>query len=968
MSRFALPISLRAAPFVLAALLVVLFAWAPQSALWPWLWSPTSPSSARRAVVDAAAAAAELRSLAANVSADAGVCRIYPRCLLYSCCSAGLLATMQASFAARASVARDSRDTSLSAPLAARMQGHPLEGLTLTKDSLAQGLAALPPTSPSTLTALRTRREFRVLYLAQGDDHRATLPRWYLRNMKDLLYLSFRNVTADLFFPKSNLCEGRMALYLAGRLLEMQQGWLYDYFVFLDDDVAPTTPGPLASFLFELDLLQWEPAIAGPFFRNGLGPPTTSVGSTAHLDFLYIAYHREVLELIHPWVFDFDSGCTWGSQLLQTYEFDLVARNHVLFSRDFVVANSKHRAYPRECNFDGAGPANVGFPGVHGYVKQKAGKQRAHCLPKTGVIVNDGFVQYLRVGVPRPRLSSYALSPSSSFDDGCAGSPIDFTNPGCCSFEAFSPRVLGGPYHNRVVAERNRSFPDTYSFIWGTTRWEFSGADTLAALGFIKSDIIMIDAAQISAFAPLDMRSLHSQITGLPRASRISIAGFSSLQLVVSELGVAHLPLEHEAITAISDTVAATFSITLPIWRLQYLALSVQASSAVAEVRKALHVSAAQHQLLLMSANLSAPWPLQPWFKMDFVFVTCYCPNCCSQGFPGWDGRGPDLARGDMSDPFFAGIQPSLAARTLKLEDLVAFLHLPPASLFVVNIGAACGFGGYGDPTQRLFAGVTTDGGGLQVPVGGLLLDAHGDPAFFSAYPRRPNVTLVAPITMEPSSIAATLANYSVPRDFALLKVDVDSVELGLISSILAAGYHPAVLHLEINTIFPPPLRFSIPLNTSYAELASAGIDKIFGGVSLSAAADFLIPHGYRLVEVDGWDTIWIRSDLAKRLPSSLPTSLAAAFKSGFLERVERHPQCYCEEFLHRVLNREMWGVAEEAAAAIAANDAAGAAEMLEKARRIVDQLMPRHPIVNSTGGGIMRYMLSLTGLSDGKV
>ncbi len=949
---------------LLAALLVIIFAWAPHSALWPWLLSPTPPSSAKRAVVDSATAAAELRTLALYISADAGVCRIYPRCLLYSCCSAGLLAATQASFEARVFVARDSRETSLFAPLAVRMQRHPLQGVTLTKDSLAQGLASLLPTPPSALLALRTRREFRVLYLAQGDDHRASLPQWYLRNMKDLLYLSFRNVTADFFFPKSNLCEGRMALYLAGRLLEIQQGWLYDYFVFLDDDVAAATSGPLASFLFELDLLQWEPAIAGPFFsNNGLGPPATSVGSTAHLDFLYIAYHREVLELIHPWVFDFDSGCTWGSQLLQTYEFDLVARNHVLFSRDFTVANSKHRAYSRECNFDGTGPAHVGFPGVHGYVKEKAGKERAHCLPKTGVIMNDGFLQYLRVGVPRPRLTSYALSPSSSFDDGCAGGPIDFANPGCCSFEAFSPRVLSGPYHNRIIAERSRSFPDTYSFVWGTSRWDFNGADTLATLGFTKDDVIVVDSAEMSAFTPLDMRSLHTQITGLPRATRISIAGFSSLELVVSELGVAHLPME---LAGVSDAAGAS-SLTLPLWRLQYLALSSRARTAVAEARKALHVSAAQHQMLLVSANLSAPWPPQPWFKMDFVYVTCFCPNCCSQGFPRWDGRGHDLARGDMSDPFFAGIPPSLAARTLKLEDLVAFLRLPSISLFVVNIGAACLFGGYGDPTQRLLAGVTTDGGGLEVPVGGLLLDAHAEPTLFSAYPLRPNVTLLNPITMEPSNIAATLANYSVPMNFAVLKVDVDSVELGLISSLFAAGYNPAVIHLEINTIFPPPLRFSIPLNMSYAELASGGIDKIFGGVSLSAVADFLVPHGYRLVEVDGWDTIWIRSDLAKRLPG-LPTSLAAAFRIGFLDRVERHPQCYREEFLHRVLNREMWGIAEGAAAAIAAGDAAAKTEMLEKARKIVDQLMPRYPIVLSSGGGVMPYMLSLTGPSDGMV
>ena len=345
---------------------------------------------------------------------------------------------------------------------------------------------------------------------------------------------------------------------------------------------------------------------------------------------------------------------------------------------------------------------------------------------------------------------------------------------------------------------------------------------------------------------------------------------------------------------------------------------------------------------------------------MDFVYVTCYCPSCCSQGFPSWDERGPDLARGDLADPYFAGLNPSLAARTLKLEDLVAFLHLPPASLFVVNIGAACGFGGYSDPTQRLLAGVSTAGNGLDVPVGGLLLDAQADPALFSAYPKRRNVTNIAPIRIEPLSIAATLERFSVPLDFALLKVDVDSFELGLISGFLTAGYRPAVIHVEINTAFPPPLRFSLPINMSNAELASFGDASIFGGVSLSAAADFLLPRGYRLVEVDGWDAVWIRLDLASRLPG-LPTSLNAAFKSGFLERVELNPQCFCQEVLPRVVNKEMWEIADDAAVALAADDQAGKVVALEKARNIVDKLMPRHPGT----GVVLRYMLDLTGPAD---
>ena len=114
--------------------------------------------------------------------------------------------------------------------------------------------------------------------------------------------------------------------------------------------------------------------------------------------------------------------------------------------------------------------------------------------------------------------------------------------------------------------------------------------DTLAALGFAESDVILVDAAEISALAPLDMRSTHSQISGLPCATRVSVVGIDALQLIVSESGVSHLPSEREAIAALADAsaAAAALSIALPFWRTRYLAMSAAARAAVAEAHNAL--------------------------------------------------------------------------------------------------------------------------------------------------------------------------------------------------------------------------------------------------------------------------------------------------------------------------------------------------------------------------------------------
>jgi hypothetical protein len=52
-----------------------------------------------------------------------------------------------------------------------------------------------------------------------------------------------------------------MALYLAARQLEMSQGWLYDYFIFADDDLE-ILQGNFTSF--ESSLKVWQPSIGCP--------------------------------------------------------------------------------------------------------------------------------------------------------------------------------------------------------------------------------------------------------------------------------------------------------------------------------------------------------------------------------------------------------------------------------------------------------------------------------------------------------------------------------------------------------------------------------------------------------------------------------------------------------------------------------------------------------------------------------
>lgn len=77
--------------------------------------------------------------------------------------------------------------------------------------------------------------------------------------------------------------------------------------------------------------------------------PKDEVESTNGIDFIFIAYHREALEILHPWVLDFDVDCGWASQLLGTLESSLIYRNHMLTYKNFLVYNGKHREYNKKC-------------------------------------------------------------------------------------------------------------------------------------------------------------------------------------------------------------------------------------------------------------------------------------------------------------------------------------------------------------------------------------------------------------------------------------------------------------------------------------------------------------------------------------------------------------------------------------------------------------------------------------------
>merc|ERR1711970_1122598 len=61
-----------------------------------------------------------------------------------------------------------------------------------------------------------------------------------------------------------------------------------------------------------------------------------------------------------------------------------------------------------------------------------------------------------------------------------------------------------------------------------------------------------------------------------------------------------------------------------------------------------------------------------------------------------------------------------------------------------------------------------------------------------------------------PDSIAGALESVVVPKEFDLLKVDVDSFECDFIEGVLKAGYRPLVITSEVNAVVVPPFKYSM--------------------------------------------------------------------------------------------------------------------------------------------------------------
>jgi len=83
-------------------------------------------------------------------------------------------------------------------------------------------------------------------------------------------------------------------------------------------------------------------------------------------------------------------------------------------------------------------------------------------------------------------------------------------------------------------------------------------------------------------------------------------------------------------------------------------------------------------------------------------------------------------------------------------------------------------------------------------------------------------------------------------KEFGLLKLDFDGYECHVLEEVLLAGYLPRVIVIELNSIWVPPLKFSLRYSEKW-RYRSGGMEgrPFLFGCSLQYAYDLLRPYGY---------------------------------------------------------------------------------------------------------------------------
>lgn len=109
---------------------------------------------------------------------------------------------------------------------------------------------------------------------------------------------------------------------------------------------------------------------------------------------------------------------------------------------------------------------------------------------------------------------------------------------------------------------------------------------------------------------------------------------------------------------------------------------------------------------------------------------------------------------------------------------------------------------------------------------------------------------------------------------FDLLSIDLDGNDRHILEALLEQGARPAVIVVEYNGKFPPPIRFCVDYDPGFVW---DGTD--YSGASLQSFVDLLDPAGYRLVacNITGLNAFFVDDRFGDRF-QDVPTEIEQLF------------------------------------------------------------------------------------------
>lgn len=154
-------------------------------------------------------------------------------------------------------------------------------------------------------------------------------------------------------------------------------------------------------------------------------------------------------------------------------------------------------------------------------------------------------------------------------------------------------------------------------------------------------------------------------------------------------------------------------------------------------------------------------------------------------------------------------------ATELLVRELAA-AHPNITARFVVNVGSHDGKR-WGDPCFELY----------QAGWNGIAIDAGAFPDIDVNLPQ-PGIDKLMETFVTPDNIEALLIGARCPREFDLLKVDIDSFDGPVLRAALRS-FRPSVVHVEVNPEIPPPLSFAIDYDPRYVHFGLRWVLRLFG-------------------------------------------------------------------------------------------------------------------------------------------